>query len=187
LAAWNRAFRKRLIETSGRDLIPEQFEPSVWRWPTKEYGYTNKEECAAWASVHADVNFWLNIKPFNETFEFLDRLSTDAQLDDEVYFITSRPGKEAKLQTERWIEANGFYDPTVLIARGNKGDIAAGLGLTHFLDDKPANCDDVVDHSPATRVFLMHRKYNESYHGMARKRGIEVVSSLEEFRAAVFA
>ena len=64
----------------------------------------------------------------------------------EVFFITQRPftdGETVQRQTQRWLVAQGFDLPSVLVLRGSRGAAAAALGLDYHVDDRPQNCVDV--------------------------------------------
>ena len=63
---------------------------------------------------------------------------------EEVFFVTSRPGLRAKLQTERWLlYTMDFACPTVIVSR-QKGLVAAALGIDLIVDDKPENVREVM-------------------------------------------
>lgn len=157
LADFNAAYRKTLIKVSGRDLIPEIFEPPCWEYATV-YGYTKDEDRAAWKEITSDPIFWRRLSVLPGAQEFLNNLD-DAR--HAVYFITSRPGIATKHQTETWLR-NFVLNPTVLIAKSSehKGIIARGLELTHFLDDKPENCLAVKEHTIECHVYLLDARYN---------------------------
>jgi 5'(3')-deoxyribonucleotidase len=181
LANFNKAYRQRLIKITGRALIPEGEDPPCWNY-APHYGYTKEEDSRVWESIKEDRDFWRGLEALPGARALLFALQ-DVQFyrDAEIYFITSRPGATAKEQTERWLEAHGFIDPTVLIARGEKGFFAQGLRLTHFLDDKPENCYSVKQASPKTHNYLLSARYNEAQHDEAREQGIVVIRTLAEF------
>jgi hypothetical protein len=196
LANFGSAFRRVLRETSGRALIPEGEEPPVWDWP-EHYGYTAKEIRAAWAAVSHDPGFWQYLDALPGAQEFLAWLWrsvstfnwTDGfggfETNVEVYFITTRlHGRAVKRQTELWLQRNGFLGEsrTVCIARGEKGHLAAGLGLTHMIDDRPENLASVVMYAPTCRTYLRRVPYNKSFVPLLTSDGIVVVDSLEQFR-----
>jgi len=164
LADFNTAYRQRLIDVTGRELIPpfvNGHEPGMWYYATDEYGYTKEEDSAVWKSIIADPYFWGDLTNYPDTRRFIADLymNVDPEM---VYFITTRPGVKVKDQTEEWLRVRGVYNPTVLIAADAeaKGRLAVGLGLTHFIDDRPENCFSVLYHSPETKVYLLTHKYN---------------------------
>lgn len=194
LANFNAGYRQRLIEVTGRNLIPIEDcrgaapgeEPPCWDY-APHYGYTRDEDKRTWASITNDPRFWLNLAPLPEGEPFLQALQHAVLLRNgevEVYFITSRPGVLVKMQTELWLRRAGWSLPrTVLIARGDKSGIAKGLGLTHFLDDRPENCIG-VDVNTDAAVYMPSCRYNEA----PLPGGVQVkrISSLFEFIKDVF-
>jgi len=198
LANFNKAYRAKLIEVTGRDLIPEEVcrsgklgeEPPVWNY-APHYGYTKDEDRATWKAIRESGTFWESLAQLPDADDFLWDLDVRAETDPpserpEVYFITTRPGTDVKGQTVRWLSESGIVNfPTVLITRGDKGQLAAGLGLTHFLDDKPENCIDVTLARPECAVFLLSCKYNEADQPRCRNYGITVVYSLSDFEMAL--
>lgn len=162
LADFNTAYRQRLIDVTGRELLPpfvDGHEPSVWNYATDEYGYTKEEDNRVWKAIKSDPHFWGDLDHYPVTA--LALLLTLRDLEN-VYFITTRPGLRVKKQTEQWLMSRWITNPTVLIA-GNaedKGRLAAGLHLTHFIDDRPENCLAVKMQSPNTEVYLFEHRYN---------------------------
>jgi hypothetical protein len=189
LANFNAGYRRKLIEVTGRDLIPEEVcrgsrpgeEPPCWNY-APHYGYTREEDHATWESIKSDYQFWQSLQPLPGGTAMLRTLkAAEFERDAEIYFITSRPGRTAKEQTEWWLQTRGFSHATVMIARGEKGFFANGLGLTHFVDDKPENCESVKIARPGAHNYLLSCRYNESAHDRLKAQGIHVINSLSEF------
>lgn len=188
LADFNRGLREMLIRTTGRKLIPEGEEPSCWNYATEQYGYTKEEDRATWRAIIEDRAFWGHLDCCSDAPWILAALGTARQAGAEVYFITARPGATAKVQTETWLErVMGFPAPTVLIARGDKGFIAHGLGLTHFIDDRPDNNFSVrVTRKPGEcRIFMPLRAYNTWAVPQCAERGIEILPTCHPFVDAI--
>jgi hypothetical protein len=192
LANFNKAYREILIATTGRDLIPEECcrgsrpgeEPPVWDY-APHFGYTKDEDRATWKAIRESRTFWQDLDALPGVGGFLWDLDIDAEIGEnapEVYFITTRPGNAVKNQTVTWLSEHRVDFPTVLITRGDKGQLAAGLGLTHFLDDKPENCFDVKAARPECAVYLLSCRYNEAQQNECRMRGITVIYSIDQFR-----
>jgi hypothetical protein len=100
----------------------------------------------------------------------------------ETIFLTSRPqtaGPTAQVQTQRWLEAKGFPQPSVFVVQGSRGRIAAALALDLVVDDSPENCLDVVSDSDA-RALLIWRREQELLPAAARRLGVAVVQSMSE-------
>ena len=75
----------------------------------------------------------------------------------EVIFLTTRPssaGDLVQLQSQRWLEANGFQYPSVYVVHRSRGKIADALQLDAFVDDRPENCLDIAVESKA-KVLLI--------------------------------
>lgn len=157
LANFNSAYREILIEVSGRDLIPEVFEPPCWEY-APAYGYTKDEDRAAWSAIRNDPFFWRKLGVLPGAQELLNDID---DVRHAVYFITTRLGTQVKHQTESWLR-DYVANPAVLIAKSSadKGRLAEGLDLTHFVDDKPENCIAVKEAVPGCRVFLLSYAYN---------------------------
>lgn len=120
------------------DKFPAHYDPTqppCWEWPN-HFGYTQEQEKQVWKQVWSDSSFWqsLDEEPYgSEAVNKLDKLAFSGH---DIYFITNRSGVRAKLQTERWLEARGMYNPTVLVT-GDKIPVVRALKLDAYIDDKP--------------------------------------------------
>lgn len=134
--------------------------PSTWYWE-RDAGITKKQENAAWETIKTS-DFWNTLPEMKGARQALKELSRLSDLGHDVYFVTSRPGHYAKFWTENWLMKHGMGNPTVLIAVAHKkGQLAVGLDLNIFIDDKPENCNDVIMASPNTKVYLIDAPYNK--------------------------
>lgn len=174
------AYEEMFVRTTGRnDFPPVDPVNSVpeWNWPTR-YGYTAAETKAVWAVINKDSHFWqrLNTTPEFATFSrwFYDQ---DVR-DHEIYFVTSRPGLNPKLQTEDWFYRHLNCPVTVLIS-DSKGAVCKALNLDFYLDDKLENILDVQQTSPNTRAYLLDRAYNRDQEVTHR------ISTVAEFLSTV--
>lgn len=166
LADFNKSFIERVIEVTGQDKFPPRpFDIPTWDYP-QFYGYSNKQCSEVWKSIKKDSMFWRRLTSYEGTFKFLFDLH---ELKEDTYFITSRPGIDAKYQTERWLKSYGWPDsnPTVLIS-SKKGKCVEALDLTHYIDDKTENCEDVRDSQPSCQVFMLSRPWNAPTHSVPR-------------------
>lgn len=159
LVNFNAGYIRTLTEVSGRAMVPENFEPPCWSY-AEQVGYSREEDNAAWKAIRANPKFWYDLNPLPGAITALDRLHARRLDGHEVYFITSRPGVRVHDQSVKWLEEHGFPRASVLIDRGGKGHAARALGLTHFIDDRPENCVDVMDFTGTTKVFMPRRSYN---------------------------
>ena len=111
---------------------------------------------AVWARIRATRDFWTRLKPTDP--RAVGRLhALMLQHGWEVVFITQRPptaGDTVQRQTQRWLVAQGFDWPSVLVVAGSRGAAANALRLTHLADDSPRNCVDVKSESEAVPVLV---------------------------------
>lgn len=161
LADFNTGFIDLIVAIAGRDLFPPRpFDIPCWDYP-QEYGYTAEEVAAVWAHIQVSATFWASLAPYPDAEEMIRYLRAAVQAMDDVYFVTSRPGLTAKLQTERWLRKLGFGSPTVLIS-SNKGYVARALSFDVYIDDRWENVVDVAQWAPRTKVMLMDRPWNRA-------------------------
>ncbi len=168
LADFNSAYRVLIIERFGIELPPiSDTFPEVWRWD-KAAGLTNKQNNILWEHIK-ESNFWANLEPTPQGGEALAHLWDLRYAGDHIYFITSRPGGEAKWQTECWLEDHGYGGATVLMS-SDKGSVCKGLGVEMFVDDKPENCLEVALDCPKAQVYLLDAPYNRGFNNQLFKR-----------------
>lgn len=181
LADFNTSYRDRILDQTGI-LLPmiDDTYPDCWNYE-QAAGVTSEQASAIWRSIKDSPDFWRSMRPLKDA-RFAIKVLADVSWMTDVYFITSRPGKTSKQQTESWLRAYGYYQaPTVLISENSKGLIAAGLGLDVFVDDKLENCEEVLIARPACRVFLVDAPWNRT-----REIGASRVSSVFEALSTVF-
>lgn len=174
-ANFNMSYLRVLAQTTGRSLVPLDYMPQQWDYATT-IGYTEDEDNYAWKVIKSDPHFWSGLDPLPGAVHALVKLSQLASLGHEVYFITSRPGNKVHAQSVQWLEDFGFKRPSVLIDRGGKGPIAVGLGLTHFVDDRPENCFHVWNQTPriGTKIYMPRKGYNQGMQREVEKMDDEV-------------
>ena len=111
----------------------------------------------------------MNLAGFEDNLSSLKAVLRDIERRHEVYYITDRIGIDVKRQTKMWLIEHLNYlgrahtEPTVLITKGSKGPIVRGLALDAYIDDKFENVRDVVADSPTTRMYYLHKRYNEKH------------------------
>jgi hypothetical protein len=142
---------------------------------------SSRQQRRLWKHVQSIENFWETLKEIEPGV--VGRLGTLARERRwEIIFLTKRPGTSgytAQLQTQRWLEANGFALPSVFVVQGSRGRIASSLALDFVVDDRPENCLDVVTDSRA-RAILVWRDAENRLPGAARRLGIGVVRTVDE-------
>jgi hypothetical protein len=138
-------------------------EATEWNWLNQTLHESQQQ--ALWEYVTASKVFWRELPPTPLGIDLLEALKTRVEShDDEVYFITSRPGYRVKEQSEIWLTMHGFAQPTVLCVdrpKESKGAIAKGLGLRWMFDDALHNCTAVIQASPQTAMVLVKAPYNQ--------------------------
>lgn len=153
LADFNPSYIELLNMVSGRGEDPS-YVPTEWSYEHL-LGFTKADVAKAWDLIKSS-DFWLSLKPLHA----MDLGGFEASND--LYFITTRPGQRAKVQTEAWLQVHlGVRCPTVIIS-GNKGPVAKGLGLDIFVDDRPENLWSVKGSSPTTACYVINYPYNAS-------------------------
>jgi hypothetical protein len=142
--------------------------PTVWDWD-KAAGCPQENIDRAWQYICASNHFWLDLDPYPTTRDDLVALGQAVSQGHDVYFLTSRPGIIAKLQSEIWLRVHGYhYAPTVLIAGGpmTKGLICDGLQIEAAIDDRPENLIAIGSNKDLggnnCRLFLFDRPWNRS-------------------------
>ncbi len=174
LADFNEAYVRRCISVTGKDLFPGPYGTwtiKTWNYP-EAFGYTAEEVSAVWDSIKKDGYFWESLGHYDTTHDDIAMLAYCASiLNDDLYFITARPGIMSKTQTERWLAhkvrltvGSHKFEPTVLIT-SKKGLAARTLDLDVYIDDKWENCLEVAQTS--TRCFMMNRGWNNQYEAAA--------------------
>lgn len=152
---------------TGRNLFPkdwyrhpEKLDP-VWDWEY-HWGYTKAEHDKVWAKItKKGSRFWYNLPLMPLAKDSLFCLNRMQRYEGhDVYFLTHRPGWDAKHQTERWLYQYGLAYPTVLIVdAAKKYSVLKALGADIFIDDKLDTIRSAVGH--ATRVYLQDAPHNQ--------------------------
>jgi FMN phosphatase YigB (HAD superfamily) len=138
-------------------------------------------EDAVWEAIERIPNFWTTLRPLDErAVRRIHELMLRHRW--EVFFITQRPfteGETVQRQTQRWLVAQGFDLPSVLVLHGSRGAAAAALRLDYHVDDRPQNCIDVAADSGAKTILIVSES-NHTAIASARKLGIGVVHSISD-------
>ena len=131
-----------------------------------------------WNAIRAIPNFWESLKPLEEGA--VARIAGMMLRHSwEVFFITQRPatdGDTVQRQTQRWLVAQGFDLPSVLVIAGSRGAAAAALKLDYHVDDNTRNCLDVMA-AARSKVILVVGGSDQTI-AMARKMRMATVSSI---------
>jgi hypothetical protein len=112
---------------------------------------------AVWAAIRDTPDFWQALAPIEK--DAVRRIhALTLQHRWEVFFITQRPatdGDTVQRQTQRWLVAQGFDLPSVLVINGPRGAAAGALSLDYHVDDSPTNCVDVKSESSANPILIV--------------------------------
>lgn len=164
LADFNRSFIPRVIHTTGRDLFGSGYVPITWNYP-ESLGYTAEEVSLTWKLIKESRTFWAGLWGYPETLDAMTALAARIYAGDDVYFITARPGIDAKKQTERWLlDRFPWYSPptpTVLIS-SRKDECVQALDLDIYIDDRWENAVDVGQCCPGCESYLLTRPWNDN-------------------------
>lgn len=165
--------------------------PTEWYWD-RAAGVQKPDENAVWDQIKSST-FWLDLAPLPGAEDTLQLLSARRYAGDQIYFITTRPGLKAKLLTEFWLRNWGFSNPTVLIAGSEaaKGQLASALKLDLFIDDKPENCEAVLEATKKVieartveypcKVCLVNAPYNQNMSDIRMYRVASALAALTAF------
>jgi hypothetical protein len=136
---------------------------------------------AIWRQIQSTPDFWMSLQP---TDPFAVRRIHHLMLRHrwEVFFITQRPatqGDTVQRQTQRWLVAQGFDLPSVLVISGSRGAAAGALRLDYHVDDSATNCLDVLSDASA-RPILIVGSVDGATARRAKSLGIGVAVSIDE-------
>jgi hypothetical protein len=135
-----------------------------------------------WKEIARTKNWWSAVEAYEPSeIGRLYRLARAHRW--EVFFLTRRPesaGDTVQLQTQCWLESNGFYLPSVLTVLGSRGELASALRLDIVVDDTLHNLVDVIGASTAKAMLLSRDPAQAAIEEHATSRGIGVVHSLRE-------
>lgn len=149
--------------------------------PKSEQARRQLDVRRVWQYIAKQPNWWLGLTAY-EPAQIARLYSLARGGAWEVFFLTNRPataGDTVQFQTQWWIEAHGFYLPSVLTVPGLRGDVAGALRLDLIVDDLAVNCIDVASASLAKGLLVL-RDDDDAVRQHAIDRGIGVVRTLEE-------
>ena len=128
-------------------------EPKATEQPRRHRRRTD----AVWAAIRSTPDFWSGLEPLDR--KAVPRLH-DLMLRHrwEVFFITQRPwteGDTVQRQTQKWLIAQGFDMPSVLVIPGPRGAAGNALSLHYHVDDSANNCVDMKSESQAKPILIV--------------------------------
>lgn len=146
-----------------------------------ELHLTGRQQVRLWEHVRTIENFWRGLPEMEPGI--VARLAQIAAARRwEVIFLTTRPwvaGDTVQIQSQRWLEAQGFPLPSVFVVRRSRGKVADALELDAVVDDRPENCVDVAVDSKAKPILIWPGDPKHVPPG-AKRLGVRVVTSISE-------
>lgn len=169
LADFNTSFVKRIKEKFG---VRVPLPPKTWEYH-KEF-INNDQNHVLWEELSVDDDFWRCLDPLD--MGVFPVLMERIAMGDDLHFISTRPGKNARRTAKLWIMSMGIDRPSVFIS-SDKGKTAAHLELDYMYDDKPENLFSVKAARKGCKTVLIQAPYNTWAEGDARIN--EMYPSLE--------
>ncbi len=121
---------------------------------------STRSDAAVWAAIRQTPDFWETLPPLGDgAVRRIHEMTLRHGW--ETFFITQRPATEgatAQRQTQRWLAAQGFDLPSVLVIDGGRGAAAAALRLHYHVDDTPSHCVDVKAESGARPILIVDER-----------------------------
>jgi hypothetical protein len=177
VADFRTAFLEEAARLLGRDAIRKPGSPM----PDLD-SVTPDEAKRVWKVITSTPNWWLGLAPY-EPAQIARLYQLTRRFRWEVSFMTMRiptAGDSVQFQSQAWLEAYGYYIPSVITVPGSRGEIANGLRLDVVVDDQFLNCLEVVGASQAKAILMLQQQADAALEQQATDRGIAVVHRLEE-------
>ena len=118
---------------------------------------SQRRRAFVWSAIRSTPDFWTGLRPLDAgAVARINALALRHKW--EVFFITQRPytvGETVQRQTQRWLIAQGYDMPSVLVIGGSRGAAADALRLDYHVDDSARNCLDVKAESRARPILLV--------------------------------
>ena len=167
--------------TSAAEPAEEEEQPNAAGADEPKASRDRSRRDAIWRQIHATPDFWTTLRPTDPlAVRRIHHLMMKQRW--EVFFITQRPatqGDTVQRQTQRWLVAQGFDLPSVLVISGSRGAAAGALRLDYHVDDSATNCLDVMSDANA-RPILIVGSADGSTARRAKSLGIGVAVSIGE-------
>ena len=170
IADFNTPYSALMQRQSGIQFPPvTDTWPSVWGYDraTLEADGVSRADATAiinevWTEIK-NSSFWGTLPLLGHGAETLRQARQLRAAGHNIYFITSRPGRFAKLLSEDWLMRHDVPAPAVFIATNaeDKARIGGFLSLDVFIDDKPENCVTML--GVAHYVYLQDASWNKGW------------------------
>lgn len=99
-----------------------------------------------------DIEFYRSLVPVNRAAWGVRQLAVSF---DNIFYVTHRPPATRNITVE-WLERWSFPEYDIVIPRGSKLVSARRLGITHFVDDKPATVTEMREAGIIVYLFQCH-------------------------------
>lgn len=119
-----------------------------------------------------DIDFYRSLVPVSRAAWGVEQLSVTF---DSIFYVTHRP-YAARTITYNWLDRWSFPEYDVVIPRGPKLVSAKRLGITHFVDDKPATVTEMREAGIVAYLFQCHDVPMKS--GIVIRDWVTLVSTL---------
>ena len=173
LASFQSAYHKLASNMFNVEIDPD-YLPPTWDWLEQTIGKDKVSQL--WEHIKQDRYFWADL-PSLVSYGTWQRI---CDLDALQYFVTSRVGKTAKVQTEEWLSERFCFTPTVIVS-DRKADAALALRSDYVIDDKAGNVLAVYYASPKNvKVYVLDAPYNKFSTDLVGKR-VRRVTSVNQF------
>jgi beta-phosphoglucomutase-like phosphatase (HAD superfamily) len=179
LADFAGAFREIEVRLFGpaSHLLPAPPEAEQER-QEQEAPRSPDRRAAIWREIERTPEFWTTLQPLVPgAIARLHELTLRHRW--EVFFVTRRPataGEAVQRQTQRWLAAQGFDLPSVIVLDGSRGRAVRALGIEYHVDDSVEHCLDVIADSTAKPILVADE--NAAAPAGTRKMGIAPVQNI---------
>lgn len=180
LANFTKGYNTLLANIAGEDKAPASTveSPPEWNWDVPVYGPDVVKE--AWKRIESSDHFWMSLESLPGAYEALYKLRMPRHTGKhDIYFLTHRMGKHAKLQTEYWLDDYGFGDGATVLLVGDKVPVLKALEIEAFIDDKPTTLEAVSTQLPDIKLYRPDWRYNAGCPGKVVK---SVYAMLEDLK-----
>lgn len=157
-------------------VIKSTIESKDWNnWDGLDRSIINK----VWEEIKTRPYFFCDLKPLitPEEMRMLSRLHVSG---NEIYFVTARPGKTSKWQTEQWLWDKLNVSATVIMTP-DKAGFSKLIHPDWSIEDNAMNAYKIGLNIGPTHSFILDRLYNKELHCMSAKR----VGTVKEFLEAI--
>lgn len=137
-------------------------ESQTWGWIAdrlvERLGPALGKEATSWLYRYegAAAGLWRLGEPYPDAIEALQRLSVS----HDVVIITKRP-RVALVDTAEWLLRHGVFPMELIVQPPDDSRPKSSVLCDWYVDDRGANVDELSEHCPESRVFLMDRPWNQ--------------------------